>query len=168
MIAPTWLPAQSRFYLLASLASLLLFSMVLHLSATSQLAAVPLNGYTLSSKSGDHSPFEIEGLALGAKFASQSELPSQTDHVAWLLDSLRERFQQTIFPERDNSPGYPVCTLNLRANCWLSLEQQGRKCPNAFVLSSCCSRTQNMVSLRVPRSDYGSLEALKLCALCVH
>ena len=112
MIAPTVLPAQSRFYLLASLASLLLLATVLHLSATSRLVAVPVNGYTLSGKTGEQNPFEIEGLALGAKFASQTKPSSQTDHVAWLVDALRERFQQTTFPERDSSPAYPICTLN--------------------------------------------------------
>jgi hypothetical protein len=99
---------QSRLYLLAALTSLLLLGTILHLSPKPQLAAVPV----YSSKADEHNPFEIEGLALGAKFGSRVKLSSQVDHVAWLLDSLRGRFQKTVFPDGDNSPGYPVCTLN--------------------------------------------------------
>lgn len=112
MIAPTALPAPSRFYLLASLTSLLLMSMILHLNPTSQLVAVPVDGYVHSVNTGEQHPFEIEGLALGAKFASWTKLSSQDDHVAWLMDSLRGRFQQTTYPDGDNSPAYPVCTLS--------------------------------------------------------
>jgi hypothetical protein len=113
MIAPTALPAhQSRFYLLAALASILLLGTILHLNLNPLLAAVPVDGYTHPTKTGEHNPFEIEGLALGPKFASRTKLSSQDDHVAWLMGSLRERFQKTTFPEGDDSPAYPVCTLN--------------------------------------------------------
>ena len=133
MLALTALPAhQFRFYLLAALASLLLLGTVIHLRPDVRLAAVPVDGYTHSSKSGQHQPFEIEGLALGPKFTARYKSPSQNDHVAWLLDSLRARFQKTTFPDGDDSPAYPVCTLNperyartaLRPSGWVGDSRQ--------------------------------------------
>lgn len=113
MLAATVLPAhQSRFYLLAALASLLLLATVLHLRPAPQLATVPIVGYSHVNKAGEHNPFEIEGLALGPKFTKHSSVLTNENHVAWLMGSLRSRFQRIAFPDEDGSPAYPECTLN--------------------------------------------------------
>jgi hypothetical protein len=114
MLTPAVLPThQSRsFLLLTFVASLLLLVTIIHLRPIPQLAVTTLNIHSHFSNGGKHIPFEIEGLALGPKFTQSHDSSLDDDHVAWLMDSLRSRFNDTVFPGGDGAPAYPNCTLN--------------------------------------------------------
>jgi hypothetical protein len=52
-------------------------------------------------------------LALGPRFIKPSRAAADTDPLGRFLRSLKLRFQRTTFPDDNQTPGYPNCTLNL-------------------------------------------------------
>lgn len=97
--------------LLAAVASLLLFGSILHLLPFHRRLISPLGNYGQVDTPRDRQVLEIQGLTLGPEFARPADAQPNTNNVIWLMDALKVRFQQILFPDADESPGYPNCTF---------------------------------------------------------
>lgn len=105
-------------YLLAALASLLLLGTLLHLRLE------PRNVSSVLEKVAGRPIFEIEGFVLGPRFIEPSHAAADTDPLGRLLRSLKLRFRRTTFPDDNQTPGYPNCTLNLERYTQIAFESR--------------------------------------------
>lgn len=120
MLVPT-VPMHRPIYLLTAVASLLLLGTIL------QLRPEPRHVSSVLDKITERPVFEIEGLPLGNSFVLPSHLATDADSSEWLIESMKERFQNTTSSDDDTTPDYPTCTLALKRYTQIALESRNTK-----------------------------------------